>query len=519
MGDHGRVEGATLMETGLGRMARAAVATALIVGGCGSDDTVDSTTTTITLPETTTTAQTTTTNPPASLPTDGNAISTTVPVPEDTIQAGNRNPTFPLKILSSTALPIDTRLGVGLYPAYPDRLGFDHLLTEFVESGVHRIDISYSDIEYPIDWSYSETDISWAFDDLIDNLNNQDIAVDYMLHFWDKEGHAAGRELTTPRFQTEDQIEAFLDYIRFIVARYRGRIQYYTIWSEPDACGDGGIKCIEPADYLALAERVIPVIHEVDPGAKVAIAPVVLFYARDYMETMIESDVIADFDVIQWHGIYNATVGDTPLGRYYDEYPEIVAGIKDTAAAHGFEGEYWATEITYCAVDYDSGCPPPDPPLSDVQVAKYYARSFVAHLGMDVGTSYKTYRGTTGPVTFAVFGRSHTLLSGTTPLDIDVEIDTAATDIATAAFTTAVGNSLFALWVDGAPSNEDHRTPASLTFPGMAGAAATGIDMINGVQQQLVTEDRGTDLVVTDLLITDAPVFVRLTGSGSGTAG
>jgi hypothetical protein len=297
-----------------------------------------------------------------------------------------------------------------------------------------------------------------------------------------------------------------------MVERYRGRIQYYTIWSEPDACGDGGIKCIEPADYVALAGRVIPVIREFDPQAKVALAPVVLFYARDYMATLLESDAIAMFDVIQWHGIYNVTPGDTPIGRYYDDYSTIAAGIKDTAAAYGFEGEYWSTEITFCSIDDDPGCPRPDTPLSDVQVAKYYARSIVLHLGMDIGTSYKTYRDTTGPVTFAAFGRLHTLLAGTTPVDIDVEIDTEATDIATAAFATSSGDEMLALWIDRAASDDGHRTAATLTFAGMAGRTATGIDVIDGVQQQLVTTDDGADLVVSDLLITDAPIIVRLEG-------
>ena len=46
----------------------------------------------------------------------------------------------------------------------------------------------------------------------------------------------------------------------------------------------------------------------------------------------------------------------------------------------------------------------------------------------------------------------------------------------------------------------------------MAGKTATGIDVISGVQQQLNTTDHGPDLIVSDLLITDAPVIVRLAG-------
>jgi hypothetical protein len=479
------------MEAGMRRLTWVVAGVVLLASGCGGDDPA---------------GVTTTSGAPAEQP------PTTAAVPADTLQFDNRQPTSRIRVLPSSDLAYDSRLGVGLYPAYPDIPGFDHLLEEFVDSGVHRIDISYSDIEYPIDWSYSETDIDPAFDRLIDNLNDRSIAVDYMVHFWDKDGHAAGEELETPRFQTEEQIQDFIDYLSDIVERYQGRIQYYTIWSEPDACGGGGIKCIEPADYVALAERVIPVIRRLDPTAKVAVAPVVLFHARDYMAELLEAEVIDEFDVIQWHGIYNVIPGADPGGQYYDDYTAIVADIKDRATANGFTGEFWCTEITFCSSDYDAGCPSPDPPLSDLQTAKYYARSIVQHLGMDVGTSYKTYRDTTGPVTFAAIGRLHTLLAGTSPAEIAVEIDTDAGDIATFGFATAGGHKMLALWIDGVATDETNRTAATLTFAGAGGESATGFDVIGGVQQQLDAGDEGGDLLIPDLLIGDGPLIVRLGG-------
>lgn len=429
---------------------------------------------------------------------------------ESTLQRGNGHPTSPMVILSSGDLPSDPRLGVGLYPAYPDLDGLSSLLEEWEDSGVQRVDISYSDIEYPIDWSYSETQIDPAFDRLIDDLHRRGIAVDYMVHFWDKEGYAAGEVLETPRFRTDEQVEDYLGYLRSIVQRYRGRIEYYTIWSEPDACGGGGIKCIEPADYVALAERAIDVVRDIDPTAKVALAPVVLYHARDYLTALLQSTVIDEFDVIQWHGVYNVVPGDTPVGRYYDDYPAIVEEIKRTAVARGFTGEFWGTEITYCVTAFDAGCPAADPPLSDVQAATYYARALLVHLWLDVGTSSKTYRDTSGPVTFATIGRLHTLLAGTSPARTEVEVDTDATDVVSGAFETDDGDLLFALWVDHAVGGQEPDRRASVTFPGMAGTSAIGYDVVDGVEQQLVTTNDGGDLVVADLSIGAAPVLLRL---------
>ena len=58
--------------------------------------------------------------------------------------------------------------------------------------------------------------------------------------------------------------------MRFVVRHFKGRVQYYTIWSEPDYCGDSQIKCIETADYINLVRLTIPVIHDEDPQARVA---------------------------------------------------------------------------------------------------------------------------------------------------------------------------------------------------------------------------------------------------------
>jgi hypothetical protein len=210
-----------------------------------------------------------------------------------------------------------------------------------------RFDTFVGQVEEPILWEYNwEEDIPEEYDQFIDELNENGMVVDYMLHFWDKAGHENGIELTTPRFQTDEQIQDFLNYTRFVVNHFQGRVQYYTIWSEPDACP--GIKCIEPEDYVELVRRTVPIIREEDHEAKVAIAPNVLFFAQDYLSTVIESDIMTMVDVVQWHGIYNVLPDDSFFGDYYYQYPTIVKEIRQTAATHGFDGEYWATEITYC---------------------------------------------------------------------------------------------------------------------------------------------------------------------------
>jgi len=244
------------------------------------------------------------------------------------------------------------------------------------------------------------------------------------------------------------------EHLTGIIDEYGDHIDYYTIWSEPDACGGGGIKCIEPADYLNLLAQASVTIDNWDPEAKVAIAPVVLFHAQDDLDALLGSDRIDDVDVIQWHGVYNVRPDDDPpsgeesTAQYYADYPDIVADVVATARTNGFTGDFWSTEITYCSCAYDRGCPASDPRLSDIATATCYARSIVLHLAMDVGVSTKSYADTAGPVTFATLARLNTMLAGTAPMDAMVELDPEPPEVRVFGFTTADGDTLLVVWSD-----------------------------------------------------------------------
>jgi len=69
---------------------------------------------------------------------------------------------------------------------------------------------------------------------------------------------------------------------------------------------------------------------------------------------------------------------------------------------------------------------------------------------------------------------------------------------------------LIALWNDGVAVDADPGTPATLTIPGYAGYAATGIDVLHGFQQQLLTSEEDGDLIIRDLLVKDYPIILRL---------
>ena len=423
------------------------------------------------------------------------------------MQTGNNLAKTQFRPKISGQLPADIRLGEDLGLTAHDADSMNHLSYDVLGLGVKRLDTSIQEGEEPIDWTLDEFYVPQEYDDLIDDMNANGVTVNYLIHFWDKAGHRDGEILTTPRFQTEDQILDFLEYVRFVVSHFKGRVQYYTIWTEPDACGGSNIKCIEPDDYINLLERTIPVIREEDPAAKISLGPVVLYFARDYLDTILNSDVLPLLDVIQWHGIYNVTPDSEFYGNYYYEYPVIIAGIKQTAAANGFAGAYWGI------VELGAGPVAPDQPWEPIETwrmaVKYQVRFFIVYLGTDVGVSWPI-EGTPLALGYRTKANLNTLMSGSQPASIPVTITSEAANIASYGFTLSGGDRLFALWTDGVAVDDDPGIPATLTFPGVSDTTITGIDVLEGYKQELVASEEDGNLVIRDLLVKDYPIILRL---------
>ncbi|MGY5865683.1 MAG: hypothetical protein RTV41_13855 [Candidatus Thorarchaeota archaeon] len=432
------------------------------------------------------------------------------------LQAGNSRPKFQFVPSPSDQIVADIRLGAGMYSAFTwrDLPNLDRSLNSFVEYGTKRIDTCVDEVEEPIYWEYNnEEEFPEEYDEFIDGLNENGVAVNYMLHFWDKTGYANGSELSIPRFQTEEEIQDFLDYVRFVVSHYKGRVQYYTIWSEPDA---GGIKHIEPEDYIDLVRRTVPVIHEEDPQAKVSIAPNVLFFAQDYLSVIIESDIMTMVDVIQWHGIYNVMPNDPFFGDYYYQYPAIIEGIRQTAEVNGFDGEYWATEISYCSEEFQhcQGTGQPwDIPETDKQAAKYSSRAIVMHLGWDIGVAMLTWLPDVpdwAPWVHPTTSNLYKVLAGTRPISLIVAIEREPTNTLTYAFELSNGDTLFTLWTHGEAVDDDPGVSTTLTFPGLSAQRVIAIDVLNDFEQELIIEPGNGNLVIRNINVMDYPIILRI---------
>jgi parallel beta-helix repeat protein len=437
-------------------------------------------------------------------------------------QEGNYQKLVQIQSRTSSELPNDTRLQYDINPRAGTNYNVGDIAKEVLDIGAKLVSTTFNEGEGPINWDVSETEIPVNFDLFIDEMNKKGVAVNYMIHYWDKIGHAAGEELPNPRFKTQDEIDKFLDYVRLIVSHFIGRVQYYTIWDEPGACGGSvemDVKCIEPLDYVNLVKQTIPVIHEVDPQAKIITGPVVIYHSREHLFTLLSSDAIQLFDVICTHPFFDQAPDQNygtkeingrieSRAEYYYKYRNIIDSILQTASDQGFKGEYWGQGLTWFIKGVDV---PDDQPDSmghtKNEAMKYYARAVVMHLGLDYGISSAVNKGFPEP--YYMVANLFTILAGTNPINLAEEIKCETEIIRSYGFTHPDGYIMLAYWNDNEAADNNPGVPAIIKLPGFTDKKVFGIDVLNGFEQELVTEAENDSLVIRNLLIKDYPIILR----------
>ena len=441
---------------------------------------------------------------------DGNTSEVSLPVSgasgTRTLQLADTHPATRLVHLPSTELA-DNRIASwwhSLMDYSPAPLS--ELLDETVALGVTRfrfaINAGYDH------WDANEFVIDPSYDDFVDGLVKAGIQPTYNLIFWDLATWPGGVGTPCPRFKTEAEIRHYLAYVTFIVEHFRGRIERYEIWNEPD-----DTTCpvrIDVADYINLVRRAAPLIHALDPAAKVQVGGTAGLgnldpATRGYVFALLASDVMPLVDVISWHPFY----GDSPVyhAAYYRSYPSLVAQIKATAAAHGFTGEYEADEMVWRPASE----PDTDMPVTfgGVAYGKYWARGDVMNLGLGVTAGNLRIPHQWAAASYAVRYLS-TLTVGNQPLSVPVTVESTAADVVSYGFTLHDGDELLAVWSDGVAADYAAGTPSQLVLSGRAGWDARGIDVLNGFEQELDTSTQGTDLVISDFMVRDYPLIIRL---------
>ena len=402
-----------------------------------------------------------------------------------------------------------------LHPEYepevfPDLEALDS--TYIFELGVTRVRVSINNLDPPkIDWDTSEFVIEPRHDAFISGLVDNAITVTFNLTFWDKDYVSAGGSVSYPRFQTEQEIQRYLDYVQFIVRHFRGRVDYYELWNEPT--NRDSIMLIEVDTYIELARRAVSVIREEDAGAKIIMGAVAFLAHRDVQEYLFEilrsKDLLPLVDVISWHPMYGTSPAYDYHREYYYDYASLVREIKHVATAHGFDGEFVGDELNWLTPDQSSPYQEWPNRYSEIQCSKYFARGIVTNLGLLDFTSVILLN--RKPLIYDTVQNLCTALSGNESIDMLVEVDIETdSPVAHCAFRYPNGDRMLAIWTDGVAQNEDSSAPATITLLGLTAGTVTGIDVLHGFEQELVFEVNGEDTIVRDLLVKDYPILIRL---------
>ncbi|MCD6495432.1 hypothetical protein J7K60_05175 [Candidatus Bipolaricaulota bacterium] len=355
------------------------------------------------------------------------------------------------------------------------------------------------------DMSQPEMSILPVHDALFTMVSDWGVQITYTLTFWDKENPHTADVLSGPRFQTEEEIARYLEFVQFIVSHFKDRVQRYEVWGEPDLGAPG--HHIPLLTYIDLVPRLVSVVHTADPEAKIQVGATSGLRDResqDYLFAVLQSEIMPLVDVVAWHPFY----GESPIheASYYYEYPSIVRQIKRTAEANGFVGEYQADEMVWWTHGEVN-----DQPwrYSTLQSAKYTARTVLLHLGMDVSATL----GGIGerPDIFTTIQNLCTTMAGHEAIDMLVEIDINYNGpVAHCSFRFPNGDRMLAVWTDGIAQDEDPGVPATITFPGLTARTVTGIDVLRGFEQDLVFKTDGDSTIVRDLLVKDYPILIKL---------
>lgn len=433
---------------------------------------------------------------------DGNTSAFSLPTFEATgalnLQQGNEHPSIQLQPKQSKELEYN-RIG-----AQWDSFGTPELYDLGIYGlGVTRARVAIAGLEPElVDWNKPEFSIDPSHDAVFDRLSENGITVTYVMIFWDKDTYPGGEGAPCARFKTEGEIERYLEFARFTINHFKDRVQYFEIWNEADIrnyCP----KWIEAGDYINLVKQVVPVLKSEFPGIKITVgggANTAFPDAYNFLFDILDSDIMPLADVIAWHPMYGTSPAFDIYREYYYGYPEMIQNIKDVAHANGFEGEFqadeigWATEETAVA----------DQPwvYSPIVALKYYGRGILIHLGLDVGV------GLGDPPNLV--RNLLTIIAGAKAESLPIQIQSEATNIVYYTFKLSNGDYLIALWADGIAVENDPGIDATVSIPGFPASKVYGTDILYGFEQELITEIVNGNLTISNLIVRDYPLILRL---------
>ena len=222
----------------------------------------------------------------------------------------------------------------------------DRTAAALAESGADwvRMSISWSDWVEPSKGSYNSNALS-GFDRGIDLARGAGAKVLIMVEESPSWARDSSNKNSPPRNNAD-----LAEFVRFLASRYRGKVEGYEIWNEPNlqwAWPSGP----NPGQYARMLKAVSPAVRAADPAAKVVFAGT---FTSDYrfLEGAYAAvpDLGAYFDVMGTHpytawAVEPERVWRNADGRINQGAFAAYRELRRTMEAHGGAKPIWVTEF------------------------------------------------------------------------------------------------------------------------------------------------------------------------------
>jgi hypothetical protein len=170
---------------------------------------------------------------------------------------------------------------------------------------------------------------------------------------------------------TVANMQDWVNFMTELVSRYRGRIQVYELWNEPENSFTGTY-----AELVALTQQEYNIIRSIDPSATI-LAPSMVSYGCAYLDNYFAAGGTRGIDVVAIHTYPNPA----------NDLAEAVTGsmtttIRAVMSKYGLSGKpLWATEGSWGNTSSGAITDP------DLQAA-FVARSYFLHWSMGITRFY-----------------------------------------------------------------------------------------------------------------------------------
>lgn len=149
-----------------------------------------------------------------------------------------------------------------------------------------------------------------------------------------------------PPIFSDEEKQAWINYVKAIVARYKGKVNYFEIWNEPDGvwCWKHGVNATELGKFTLATAKAI---RETNPEVKI-IGGAVCMRKLDFLNTAFKTGMGEYLDFISFHeytyderSVFERVESLNALVKHYNPKIEVIQGESGTQSRSGGHGALW----------------------------------------------------------------------------------------------------------------------------------------------------------------------------------